>query len=140
MLSNNKNNLLSSNDLVINYSTLPTYSMADVQKHDNGVTIKALKISIANEDDDNVRQKLIRELDLYSERGWLVINGLVIDVTDFQWQHPAGQLVIQRYICKDATDAFKSIHHSDYSKNSLKPLVVGKLEGFQGDFGSIFRK
>lgn len=42
--------------------------------------------------------------------GWIVINGVVWDVTDFAAKHPGGQEVIEEHLGKDGSETYNEIH------------------------------
>ncbi|CZR60258.1 related to CYB2-lactate dehydrogenase cytochrome b2 [Phialocephala subalpina] len=42
--------------------------------------------------------------------GWIIINGIVWDVTGFVTQHPGGPQVIQEHLGKDASEVYNEIH------------------------------
>jgi cytochrome b involved in lipid metabolism len=48
---------------------------------------------------------------------WVVVNGDVLNVTNFLSEHPGGELAILTFAGKDATEEFNMIHPPD---------VVGK--------------
>lgn len=55
---------------------------------------------------------------------WIIMDGVVYDVTGFLNLHPGGMDVIMKYGGKDCTDAFNEAH--DYvSKELLLNSVVG---------------
>ncbi|KAJ1548977.1 hypothetical protein HK405_011945 [Cladochytrium tenue] len=59
---------------------------------------------------------------------WMVIDGLVYDVTDFLSEHPGGDEVMLDVAGKDATQAFEDIGHSDDARKTLKSYLIGKLD------------
>lgn len=60
---------------------------------------------------------------------WVVIHGIVYDVTDFISSHPggAGPLSKEGRAGKDVTKAFERLGHSEEAKAMLKSLQVGVL-------------
>lgn len=46
------------------------------------------------------------------ESCWIVLNGKVLDVTEYKEEHPGGINKIMEWAGKDATNAFKAINHS----------------------------
>ena len=60
---------------------------------------------------------------------WVVIRGIVYDVTPFMGLHPGGPTVILPVAGKDATAAFEQIGHSQYAREHLETLRVGVLAG-----------
>jgi cytochrome b involved in lipid metabolism len=58
---------------------------------------------------------------------WLIIDGVVYDVTKFVDQHPGGMDVLLENAGKDATRAFADVGHSNDAKKQLADLAIGKL-------------
>ncbi|KAH9951723.1 hypothetical protein B0H21DRAFT_717210, partial [Amylocystis lapponica] len=51
------------------------------------------------------------------------------DVTKFIDEHPGGdEVILQRPVSKDATEAFEDVGHSDEARDILKGLLVGEFE------------
>eukprot|EP01094_Clydonella_sp_ATCC50884_P018327 TRINITY_DN3376_c0_g1_i1.p1 TRINITY_DN3376_c0_g1~~TRINITY_DN3376_c0_g1_i1.p1 ORF type:complete len:706 (+),score=272.03 TRINITY_DN3376_c0_g1_i1:38-2119(+) len=75
------------------------------------------------------------ELDGYKVRAdtpnFMVIDGLVHDVTAFVNEHPGGRAFVQTYAGRDATRAFSGgvYAHSLAAKNILATLRVARVEG-----------
>ncbi|KAI9574823.1 cytochrome b5-like heme/steroid binding domain-containing protein [Boletus coccyginus] len=61
---------------------------------------------------------------------WVAIHGKVYNVTEFVDEHPGGDEVIisEGGACKDATEAFEDVGHSDEARELLSGLLVGDLE------------
>ena len=60
---------------------------------------------------------------------WFVINGRVLNVTQFLDEHPGGEEILLERAGKDATENFRAIGHSKAAKDSLLKYQVGVLEG-----------
>ena len=56
---------------------------------------------------------------------WMVIRGLVYDLTDFK--HPGGRGILRKYRGKDATAAFNA-YHKYINLDMVNNLVRGKLK------------
>jgi len=65
------------------------------------------------------------------EKGYIIIDGLVYDISKFLKLHPGGSFVLEQYRGKDATKVFYELHRGDVLEK-YKRLVIGKLKGFQG--------
>jgi len=66
------------------------------------------------------------------EDGWMILNGWVLDVTNFCELHPGGGSVLAAYIGKDATEAFNDpqIHvHSKAAAYLLDKFRIGFIKG-----------
>jgi succinate dehydrogenase/fumarate reductase flavoprotein subunit len=75
-----------------------TYTMADVAKH--------------NKKDDI----------------WVVIDGQVLDVTDFLSDHPGGAKAILLYAGRDATEEFDMLHDRKVISRYAPDSVIGKIK------------
>eukprot|EP00499_Haloplacidia_sp_CaronLabIsolate_P007917 CAMPEP_0196782072 /NCGR_PEP_ID=MMETSP1104-20130614/10637_1 /TAXON_ID=33652 /ORGANISM="Cafeteria sp., Strain Caron Lab Isolate" /LENGTH=129 /DNA_ID=CAMNT_0042152303 /DNA_START=8 /DNA_END=397 /DNA_ORIENTATION=+ len=60
---------------------------------------------------------------------WLVIDGLVYDVTKFLDNHPGGPEIVTDHAGTDATEEFDTIGHSEDARRQLKDYLLGELEG-----------
>ena len=60
--------------------------------------------------------------------GWVVIGGVVYDVTKFIKDHPGGSESIEYHLGKDATKGFEEIGHSQWARTQLKTWEIAKLE------------
>ncbi|XP_044474843.1 cytochrome b5-like [Mangifera indica] len=61
---------------------------------------------------------------------WLVIDGRVLNVTNFLAEHPGGEDVLIEAAGKDATKHFEDIGHSKAAQNMLPKYQVGVLQGY----------
>ncbi|CAD7926402.1 unnamed protein product [Amoebophrya sp. A25] len=59
---------------------------------------------------------------------WVVVNGDVLDVTEFLPDHPGGKLAILTFAGKDATEEFNMIHPPDVIEKYAPKAVLGKLQ------------
>lgn len=59
---------------------------------------------------------------------WIVLNGVVFDVTTFLDDHPGGYEILLHHAGKDATDAFEAIGHSESALEVLNDYSIGLLE------------
>ena len=69
---------------------------------------------------------------------WIIIHGLVFDVTKFQAKHPGGPQSLMDCAGKDATTAFEELYHSSTAREMLNELLVGKLDTYEGPIGRAF--
>ena len=60
---------------------------------------------------------------------WVVVNGDVLDVTDFISDHPGGKQAIIMFAGKNATEEFNMLHKPDVIYKYLEPntQIKGKL-------------
>lgn len=60
---------------------------------------------------------------------WIVVNGMVLDVTKFLDEHPGGDEVILELAGKDVTKEFDDVGHSSAAKKLLSKFQIGVLPG-----------
>lgn len=58
---------------------------------------------------------------------WVVVNGNVLDVTNFLPDHPGGELAILTFAGKDATEEFNMVHPPDVIQKYAPDAVIGKV-------------
>merc|ERR1719464_2350695 len=58
---------------------------------------------------------------------WVVVNGEVLNVTNFLSEHPGGELAILTFAGKDATEEFNMIHPPDVIPKYAPDAVIGVL-------------
>ncbi|KAI0157233.1 FMN-dependent dehydrogenase-domain-containing protein [Xylariaceae sp. FL1272] len=60
---------------------------------------------------------------------WLVVDGIVYDLTEFAPDHPGGVTVLLQYAGRDASHAYSEIHSPSLIKNSLpESRKIGTLD------------
>ncbi len=72
----------------------------------------------------------LEEIQKHNKEGdaWVTIQGDVLNVTDFIYEHPGGKLVILNLAGKDATEDFLSIHPAEVYRKHAPYLIIGSLE------------
>lgn len=58
---------------------------------------------------------------------WVVVNGLVLDVTKFLGDHPGGKKSILLFAGKDASEEFNMLHKPDVIEKYAPYTIIGKL-------------
>merc|ERR1711939_1270868 len=58
---------------------------------------------------------------------WVVVNGQVLNVTNFLKDHPGGELAILTFAGKDATEEFNMIHPPDVVGKYAPDAVIGQI-------------
>ncbi|KAF4659159.1 hypothetical protein FOL46_006701, partial [Perkinsus olseni] len=58
---------------------------------------------------------------------WVVLNGEVLDVTEFLPEHPGGKLAIMTFAGKDATKEFNMIHPADVVEKYVPESILGPV-------------
>lgn len=59
---------------------------------------------------------------------WVVVNGEVLDVTNFLPDHPGGKKAILLFAGKDATEEFNMLHKPDVVKKYAPESIIGTLK------------
>ncbi|KAK4515890.1 uncharacterized protein ATC70_010848 [Mucor velutinosus] len=59
---------------------------------------------------------------------WVVVNGQVLDVTDFLPDHPGGKKAILIYAGRDATEEFNMMHKPDVVQKYAPSAIIGTLK------------
>lgn len=60
---------------------------------------------------------------------WVVVNGQVLDVTNFLKDHPGGKKPILIYAGRDATEEFNMLHKADVVEKYAPESIIGKISG-----------
>jgi len=69
---------------------------------------------------------------------WVVVDGEVLNVTNFLSEHPGGELAILTFAGRDATEEFNMIHPPDVIGKYAPDAVLGKLgSGGGGGGGAV---
>ena len=59
---------------------------------------------------------------------WVVVNGDVLDVSEFMADHPGGKKAIMLFAGKDASEEFNMLHKPDVVHKYLEAnQIIGKL-------------
>ena len=58
---------------------------------------------------------------------WIVIRGMVYDVTDFLKVHPGGSNIIISVAGEDATEYFEELHREEVLEGVGKQYIIGEL-------------
>jgi flavocytochrome c len=59
---------------------------------------------------------------------WVVVNGEVLDVTEFLPDHPGGKMAIMAFVGRDATEEFNMVHDEGVVQKYAPNTVIGKLK------------
>jgi len=60
---------------------------------------------------------------------WVIVNGQVLDVTDFLKDHPGGKKAILIYAGRDATAEFNMLHKPDVISKYAPESIIGRVKG-----------
>merc|ERR1712050_395347 len=56
---------------------------------------------------------------------WVILDGKVLNVTNFLGEHPGGELAILTFAGKDATEEFNMIHPPDVVGKYAPDAIIG---------------
>jgi flavocytochrome c len=59
---------------------------------------------------------------------WVVVNGQVLDATNFLKDHPGGKKAILIYAGRDATEEFNMLHKPDVVEKYAPDTIIGKIK------------
>ncbi|KAI8065259.1 FAD binding domain-containing protein [Gongronella butleri] len=59
---------------------------------------------------------------------WVVVNGQVLNVTDFLAEHPGGKKAVMLFAGKDASEEFNMLHKPDVVKKYAEYTIIGTLK------------
>eukprot|EP00388_Colpodella_angusta_P006947 GDKJ01020046.1.p1 GENE.GDKJ01020046.1~~GDKJ01020046.1.p1 ORF type:complete len:1145 (+),score=287.29 GDKJ01020046.1:247-3681(+) len=63
---------------------------------------------------------------------WVIVNGQVLNVTDFMNDHPGGKKAILLFAGRDATEEFNMIHKAEVVAKYAPQSIIGVLKGYKG--------
>merc|ERR1712241_1025363 len=66
---------------------------------------------------------------------WVVVNGEVLNVTNFLSEHPGGELAILTFAGRDASEEFNMIHPPDVIPKYAPDAVIGVIGSGGGGGG-----
>ncbi|RKK21581.1 hypothetical protein BFJ66_g17517 [Fusarium oxysporum f. sp. cepae] len=61
------------------------------------------------------------------ESAWLVVNGVIWDVTGFAESHPGGSSIIREYFGRDASKSYNAVHGAGLIAKYLNEKEIGQL-------------
>ncbi|KAI9277618.1 cytochrome b5-like heme/steroid binding domain-containing protein [Sporodiniella umbellata] len=59
---------------------------------------------------------------------WMIIDGKVYDITQFQDEHPGGEEVLIDEGARDATGPFEDVGHTDDARKLLDQYYIGDVD------------
>ncbi len=81
-------------------------------------------------EEKSVRYITKAELELHDidhEEQWTLIDGKIIDITNYKYQHPGGDEILLEHAGADGTDSFNSVGHSKEARDTMLEYVIGEL-------------
>jgi cytochrome b involved in lipid metabolism len=58
---------------------------------------------------------------------WVIVNGKVIDATNFLKDHPGGKKAIVLFAGKDATEEFNMLHNANVIEKYFPEGIIGHV-------------
>lgn len=74
----------------------------------------------------------LKEVSEHSDRSscWVIIDGMVYDLTEWLPKHPGGEIVILGVAGSDCTDVYRAYHSPSFRDRMLKPHRIGEVSGY----------
>ena len=60
---------------------------------------------------------------------WIVVKGVVLDVTNWLDEHPGGPQALFSHMGRDATEEFEMLHDDEVIPKYAASIVIGRVEG-----------
>jgi cytochrome b involved in lipid metabolism len=60
---------------------------------------------------------------------WVVVKGVVMDLTDWLDEHPGGPQAIMNFMGRDASDEFSQLHEDEVIPKYAPSQVIGRVKG-----------
>ncbi|PBP18762.1 flavocytochrome c [Diplocarpon rosae] len=60
---------------------------------------------------------------------WVVVKGVVMDVSDWLDEHPGGPQAIMNFMGRDATEEFEMLHDDEVIRKYAPSQVIGRVKG-----------
>ncbi|KAI9806970.1 MAG: hypothetical protein M1833_002628 [Piccolia ochrophora] len=60
---------------------------------------------------------------------WIVVKGIVLDVTNWLDEHPGGPQALMNYMGRDATEEFEMLHDDEVIPKYASNVVIGRITG-----------
>eukprot|EP00429_Kryptoperidinium_foliaceum_P019279 CAMPEP_0176038814 /NCGR_PEP_ID=MMETSP0120_2-20121206/19238_1 /TAXON_ID=160619 /ORGANISM="Kryptoperidinium foliaceum, Strain CCMP 1326" /LENGTH=552 /DNA_ID=CAMNT_0017372209 /DNA_START=125 /DNA_END=1783 /DNA_ORIENTATION=+ len=74
----------------------------------------------------------VKEVAQHSNRSdlWIMVDGLVYDITSYVDKHPGGVLPMENMAGKDCTDVLANYHAARVFKHMLPPFLIGEVTDY----------
>eukprot|EP00461_Guttulinopsis_vulgaris_P002793 UN02794 len=119
-------------------AALKKYTKEEVALRDGGVTKRALQKQLETASADEKAAIEAKIAKAYDET-WIIIHGVVFDVTKFKNKHPGGPGSFVETAGQDATTQFEELYHSASARDMLRDLTVGQLDTYEGDLERVYQ-
>ena len=60
---------------------------------------------------------------------WVVVKGVVLDLTNWLDEHPGGPQAIMNFMGRDATEEFEMLHDDEVIPKYAAKQVIGRVKG-----------
>jgi len=60
---------------------------------------------------------------------WVVVKGVVMDLSDWLDEHPGGPQAIMNFMGRDATEEFEMLHDDEVIRKYAPSQVIGRVKG-----------
>ena len=60
---------------------------------------------------------------------WVVVKGVVLDVSDWLDEHPGGPQALMNFMGRDATEEFEMLHDDEVIPKYAASQVIGRVKG-----------
>ncbi|KAI9883015.1 MAG: Casein kinase II subunit alpha [Watsoniomyces obsoletus] len=60
---------------------------------------------------------------------WIVVKGVVLDVTNWLDEHPGGPQALMNFMGRDATEEFEMLHDDEVIPKYASNVVIGRVKG-----------
>ncbi|MCJ1477566.1 hypothetical protein MMC13_006238 [Lambiella insularis] len=109
-------------------------SAAPVMKGDNADSKDPGKVSKPSEPSEfKVPEKeySMEEVAKHNKKDdlWIVVKGVVLDVTNWLDEHPGGPQALFSHMGKDATEEFEMLHDDEVIPKYAANIVIGRVQG-----------
>src|SRR5690606_7910927 len=62
---------------------------------------------------------------------WVVVKGVVMDLTNWLDEHPGGPQAILNFMGRDATEEFEMLHDDEVIPKYAPAQVIGRVKGVE---------
>ncbi len=79
----------------------------------------------------DITREELEQHDEKSKKQWILVDGLVCDITEYKFEHPGGEDIMLEHAGADATESFENAGHSSNAREKMRALAVGKMSGYE---------
>ncbi|KIM97985.1 hypothetical protein OIDMADRAFT_168371 [Oidiodendron maius Zn] len=106
-------------------ASLPSASSSSAAAAPKAETGKAIPFSIPE------KEYTMEEVAKHNKKEdlWVVVKGVVMDVTNWLDEHPGGPQAIMNFMGRDATEEFEMLHDDEVIPKYAASQVIGRVKG-----------